>query len=745
MFVAQLEDAYQTGVWQGIVDQAQARGAAVTCFVGPGDGSPEGPGPQGSVAFQIASPQAFDGLIVLSNTIGTLPNPGKASLPQVSLGWKLPRVPSVAVDGTQALWTLVRHLVRDHGRRSFALITGPEGHGESRDREAAIRRALEVEGLGIDDELVFRGTFYNASGVEGVRHLLAAHRPFDVIMALNDRMAIGALEALKDAGLRVPEQVSVTGFDNIDQGRHVTPTLTTVDQPLRTMGSLAVDMILDVLDGRHPPDRVLSCEAVLRWSCGCPPRGREFVSTKPEAPWDEETVARLSRTLGRNDEPEFLVGLARALETHAGGQGDGIGLVDALEARAFPGSGDPHPLADAGRRLASEVRVRAQASRLHGAVDRFAAVRGLSARIAGAFGREALFQRLQEGWQAIGIRRGLLVLFESPTGPGLPPFSRVALPDASHPFPTRDLLPSAWGRPWTQGRWVLEPLVYQAEPLGYLLLEATAEDLGVYGALRDQVASTLKGTLLMEALRDHERSLEAEVDRRTRDLTLANEELLQEVRRRRDLEHQVQEISDQTMRRIGQDLHDDLCQHLAGVAMLATVVRRNLPEAAADAGPSLDRIGALLQDSIIRARQIARGLYPPGLEERGLADAIEELVVTARATSSALIFFETEGDCRGGSPDRRLQMFRIVQEALANALKHSGSDVVRVQLSRKSGSITASVTDFGPGLTSEAPNEGLGLGIMKHRAEAAGLELGFEPLEPGLRVVCRWPEEESRA
>jgi signal transduction histidine kinase len=248
----------------------------------------------------------------------------------------------------------------------------------------------------------------------------------------------------------------------------------------------------------------------------------------------------------------------------------------------------------------------------------------------------------------------------------------------------------------------------------------------------------------MEALRDHERSLEEEVLRRTRALTLTNEELRTEVELRRTLERQVQEISDRTMRRIGQDLHDDLCQHLAGVAMMATVVRKGLPEAAADAGPALDRIGTLLQDSVLRARHIAQGLYPPGLEERGLADALEELIVGLRDTSPAALVFETEGDCRGDSPDRRLQMFRIVQESVTNALRHSGSDVVRIHLARGTdGGLTATVTDFGTGLGPHRSRKGLGLSIMRYRADAAGLELKLETLNPGLRVVCRWPAEEE--
>jgi len=740
VLVSQLEDAYQSSVWTGIQARAQARGFGVTCFVGPGFGSPDVQPPQGTLAFAIAAPPAFDGLIILSTSIGPVPE-SCARLPRVSLGQKLPGVPTLTVDGRPGIEELVRHLVRDHGRRRFALITGPDSHVESAERTAAVRETLAAEGLELDERLWVRGSFYEASGAEGTRRLLATGIQFDVLMALNDRMAVGALQTLKDAGIRVPEQVSVTGFDNIDQGRSVSPPLTTVDQPLEAMGSLAVDLIADLLDGKAPRDRVLPCQPVRRGSCGCPPQVEDFWVPVPQVALAGRE--ELAGFLARGDGPGFLSELARVLGASGLNSRQAVALVDALEDLAFPGQKGFHPLAEAGRRLAGESAAQAQAARRHAVLDQFAAVRNLSAQIAGAFGREPLLERLKEGWESVGVRSGYLVLFDAPVTDSICEFSRLVLPEGTR-FPTRELLPTSCGHPWTRGSWILEPLVYQQEPLGYLLLEGTSAELSVYAALRDQVASTLKGTLLMESLKDHERSLEDQVAQRTLQLTVANDELTQEVNRRRDLERQVQEISDRTMRRIGQDLHDDLCQHLAGVAMLTSVVRRSLSNAPAGAGPALDQIGALLEDSIIRARHIARGLYPPGLEERGLADAVEELVATARLTSPALLVYETEGDCRGGDPERRLQMFRILQEALANALKHSGTDVVRVHLvGTPGGAITGSVTDFGPGLSPAPGTGGLGLGIMRHRAESAGLELKFEALTPGLRVVCHWPAQEK--
>ncbi len=363
--------------------------------------------------------------------------------------------------------------------------------------------------------------------------------------------------------------------------------------------------------------------------------------------------------------------------------------------------------------------------------------------------------RLEAGLARLGIEGGYLALFEGGRLPArrsrliMAPRSKrsKALPPRGLAFPTAHLLPSGLEKSWKKGYWVLEPLVFQDEPLGFIVLPGGAEEPAVYDTLREQVASALKGALLLEQVRSHERRLEAEVARRTVELTRTNSELTREIERRRRLEHEVIETSNRTMQRIGQDLHDDLCQHLAGIAMLASVLRGGLSDSAAVS--SIDKIGNLLEDSIVRAKQIARGLYPAGLEEHGLVAAVEELVEAARRNHSAAIDFRASPDFRLPDTDGALQVYRIVQEALANALKHSGSERVEVRLYREdrkvrgdlraSPALIAEVTDGGKGLPESMPPDGMGLRIMRYRAEMAGAELRIERLEPGTRVACRIP------
>jgi signal transduction histidine kinase len=206
------------------------------------------------------------------------------------------------------------------------------------------------------------------------------------------------------------------------------------------------------------------------------------------------------------------------------------------------------------------------------------------------------------------------------------------------------------------------------------------------------------------------------------------------------LEKEVLEISNRTMQRIGQDLHDDLCQHLAGIAMYASVLRGDLSLCDPAAVSSIEQIGNLLADSIARAKQIARGLYPAGLEEHGLAAAVEELVEAARRSHTASIDLRVSPEFRLTDTDRALQVYRILQEALSNALKHSGSDRVEVRLGSEDGRprcLIAEVTDYGNGLPQRLTGDGMGLRIMRYRAATAAAELLIERLSPGTRVSCR--------
>jgi LacI family transcriptional regulator len=161
----------------------------------------------------------------------------------------------------------VTHLLRLR-RTQVATITGPQNMTAGVDRLTGYLAALRDRGLVSDPSLIAEGDFTEAGGYRGMQQLLAC-RP-DAIFAASDIMAIGAMRALREASLRVPEDVAVVGFDDLPQSIHSDPPLTTVRQPIYRLGSTTVDTLLDLIEypDSSPRRIVLPTELVVRASCG---------------------------------------------------------------------------------------------------------------------------------------------------------------------------------------------------------------------------------------------------------------------------------------------------------------------------------------------------------------------------------------------------------------------------------------------------------------------------------------------
>jgi LacI family transcriptional regulator len=176
----------------------------------------------------------------------------------------------VANFGGQA--DLTRHLVRDHGLTELAFVGGMADSPDAEARFQGYRAACAEAGLAAPAEPDVRGELTQAEGRQAVERLLARAdgRPQAILFA-NDQMAVGGLHALQQAGLRVPEDVVVTGFDGIPLGRMARPTLTTVRQPIRQLGEEAAELLLQRLNEpeRAPESLVLPVDVVRRGSCGC--------------------------------------------------------------------------------------------------------------------------------------------------------------------------------------------------------------------------------------------------------------------------------------------------------------------------------------------------------------------------------------------------------------------------------------------------------------------------------------------
>jgi DNA-binding LacI/PurR family transcriptional regulator len=171
----------------------------------------------------------------------------------------------VDVDNVQGAGLAVAHLV-DRGRTRIATIAGPADMVAGSSRYQGYAAALAAAGRGVDDRLVECGDFGQQSGADAMRALLGRVPDLDAVFCANDLMAVGALQALRDAGRRVPEDVAVVGFEDAAIARSAHPPLSTVHQSSEEMGREMVALLLDTMAApdRSHPGRMLSTRLVVR-------------------------------------------------------------------------------------------------------------------------------------------------------------------------------------------------------------------------------------------------------------------------------------------------------------------------------------------------------------------------------------------------------------------------------------------------------------------------------------------------
>ena len=195
--------------------------------------------------------------LTLSEPDGLLEAASDAGLPFIMVDpvdTRHRRMVSVGSSNWSGARTAAEHLI-NLGHRRIAWIGGPEASDAARDRRLGYQAALDSAVLVLDPALIRSGSFTVATGTERARELLTSTNPPTAIMAASDEIAVGVLATAHALGIRVPEDLSVTGFDDTPQAAWTTPPLTTVYQHLEGMGAMAIQTILVMAEGRSPSSR----------------------------------------------------------------------------------------------------------------------------------------------------------------------------------------------------------------------------------------------------------------------------------------------------------------------------------------------------------------------------------------------------------------------------------------------------------------------------------------------------------
>ncbi len=246
VLVPNLTNPFFLKIIQGIEQAAQEKGYSV--LLGDTQGEPER---ENEIASMVLSNRA-DGLIHLDHSFPFSKSDAHLAdrVPVVSVCERIKgdkEFPVIELDNYAATRSLAKHLV-NYGHRKFGIIAGQEESRIHHDRLAGIKGVFADEEIPFDDNMIVGGAYSIEVGQEGARELMAKPERPTAIFCFNDDIAIGAIFELKKLGLRVPEDVSVVGFDNIKVTAFMDPPLTTIDQPAHEMGRKAVEVVLQIIN-----------------------------------------------------------------------------------------------------------------------------------------------------------------------------------------------------------------------------------------------------------------------------------------------------------------------------------------------------------------------------------------------------------------------------------------------------------------------------------------------------------------
>jgi DNA-binding LacI/PurR family transcriptional regulator len=541
--------AYQDEIVSGADQEASAQGVNLTCLLG---GNVTLPDPR-NFLYALPDPGTLDAAVFVRDTMGADDDHkvvsamlGRlGSLPVCTIGSREAGLPCVAINNSGGVRALTRHLIETHDRKRIAFVTG---HGrEAEQRLAGYRAGHRDLGVSPPDELLIRGNFRFGAGQEAVAKLFESGGGCDAIVAANDWMALGALDALRARGLRVPQDVAVVGFDDFDDARFATPPLTTVRQAPRQLGIEAVRLVLARLRGEARGDVVLETLPQIRRSCGCfdgtrrgDPEPPAVSGQEPHSPdyrawadgmaargpapdpslppdWAERMVASLRRDLERGRSGSFLatvdeiIGTAEVANVAAWHQPIATlrrqvtrdlaattaerALAESIFESTHMSIGDHAARIQGRRRLATEAAFRAVedlGSDVRAALDRPSIGRALAGHLPGLHVKScAIVIDAAERAPSSDDQARLIIAWDyerglSKTGDGVAFRAGALLPE---PF-----------RPARRHTLMVQPLCFQNEALGWCVLEMDPPRAAVGDAIPAQISAALKVTALQERL-----------------------------------------------------------------------------------------------------------------------------------------------------------------------------------------------------------------------------------------------------
>lgn len=703
LYLNNLDEEYQLALYRSVSTRAKELGMDVLCIQ-------QERLSEDTTSILLFPSQRFisvDGVLVLSSVLmqkasrSILTKFKKAfdTIPVISIGTEIEDIPSIAINVENSMQELMEHLLKVHHYEHFLYLGGPQAHPDNITREAIFTKAIQQaheENANVTCVKRYAG-FNEYLGMSAIEQFIEQHadEPVDVIVSANDIMAIGALRAIKTQHDERWAHCAVTGFDDIPAARLERPALTTIRQPTKQMGIHAVETIYKLIN-RQPIEQVIHVDSslIIRNSCKC------------TGIWNDETASHGSEN----------------------------GLQDYIS-------------------QIQRERIKAEQIQQHASF--------FSQQLNSVSSIDEVTELLRGFLGNIGIQFFYLILFppkskqlsdkalltyqkngvdERVYNPGLP----ISLKSffSSEIFSTKKDSSSLVMHYLTAGSATHGLFVYESDSSNHPQMCSISILLGY----------TINRLRFLEDEKNRSLELEKEVGKRTQQIVKANQKLAEESQRRISVEAEVLKISEQERMRFSMDLHDDICQRLAGISMMC--------KGMSNIQPQLQELSTLIDETLHRTRQYAHDSFPMELDSLGMNEAIGNLCHTVQSqceNKTTIDYYWEAPEQLGLDRAQNINIYRIVQEALHNVMKHASATKVTVSIVVNKKTLVVTVQDNGKGnpLLNKDPtvtkmmtatkhgslkSAGIGLRSMYYRADQIGAKCSIHSeTDKGTTVQLKLP------